>query len=542
LRRQFSEPLFVLMGAVGLVLLIACANVAGLLLARATARQKEIAIRLSLGARRLRLIQQLLTESLLLAVAGGALGLLLSRWISQLLVALVASGRQNIELPLGVNSRVLAFTAGAAVLTGILFGLVPAFNATRIGLTAALKEGGASNRLGARRSRLAKALVSAQVALSLLLLVGAGLFLRTLQKLESVPLGFDRSQLLLFSVAPGLNGYAGPRLVDYYNQVQERISTMPGVKGVTFSSHAPIGDGESSSSIRIPGVTSGKERFDLHRHLVGPAYFNTIGLPLLMGRMLDERDNAAAPQVAVVNQTLARAAFGDENPLGKVLSFGSEKKPRNFEIVGVVGDAKYADLRRPVPSTAYFSYLQAIDVASFMSFQVRTAGDPEMVIAALREQVAAVDANIPITKIDTLVQRIDKTLLFERMFSRLTGSFALLALVLVCVGLYGTMSYFVARRTNEIGIRMALGAQPERVFRMVLVEGLKLIGAGVIIGLGGAALSTRLISSVLYQVPALDPLTFGVVAALLIAIGLFACYVPARRAMKVDPMVALRYE
>jgi predicted permease len=261
-----------------------------------------------------------------------------------------------------------------------------------------------------------------------------------------------------------------------------------------------------------------------------------------MGRLLDERDNAAGPQVAVVNQTLARAAFGDENPLGKVLSFGSEKKPRNFEIVGVVGDAKYADLRKPVPSTAYFSYLQAIDVASFMSFQVRTTGDPEGIVAALREQVAAVDANIPITKIDTLVQRIDKTLLFERMFSRLTGSFALLALVLVCVGLYGTMSYFVARRTNEIGIRMALGAQPERVFRMVLIEGLKLIGAGVIIGLGGAALSSRLISSVLYQVPALDPLTFGAVAALLIAIGLFACYVPARRAMKVDPMVALRYE
>ncbi len=542
LRRQFSQPLFVLMGAVGLVLLIACANIAGLLLARATARQKEIAIRLSLGARRLRLIQQLLTESLLLALAGGALGLLLSRWISQLLVALVASGRQNIELPLGVNGRVLGFTAGAAVLTGILFGLIPAFNATRIGLTAALKEGGAGNRLGARRSRLAKSLVSAQVGLSLLLLVGAGLFLRTLQKLESVPLGFDRSQLLLFSVAPGLNGYAGARLVDYYNQVQERISAMPGVKSVTFSSHAPIGDGESSSSIRIPGVTSGKERFDLHRHLVGPSYFNTIGLPLLMGRMLDERDNASGPNVAVVNQTLARAAFGDENPVGKVLSFGSEKKPRNFEIVGVVGDAKYADLRRPVPSTAYFSYLQAIDAASFMSFQVRTAGDPEMVIAALREQVAAVDANIPITKIDTLVQRIDKTLLFERMFSRLTGSFALLALVLVCVGLYGTMSYFVARRTNEIGIRMALGAQPERVFRMVLIEGLKIICAGVIAGLGGAVLSTRLISSVLYQVPALDPLTFGSVAALLIAIGLFACYVPARRAMKVDPMVALRYE
>ena len=542
LRRQFSEPLFVLMGAVGLVLLIACANVAGLLLARATARQKEIAVRLSLGAKRRRLIQQLLTESLLLAAIGGTLRLLLSRWMSELLVALVASGRQNIALPLGVNGRVLLFTAGVAVLTGVLFGLAPAFSATRLSLTAALKEGGAGSRLGARRSRLAKALVSAQVALSLVLLVGAGLFLRTLQKLESVPLGFEREHLLLFSVAPGLNGYKGAPLAEYYRQVQERIAAIPGVSVVSFSSHGPVGDGVSSSSIKIPGVTSGKEVFDLHRHLVGPGYFATLGIPTLAGRVLDERDNASRPKVAVVNQTLARNAFGEDNPLGKILRFGSDAKPRDFQIVGVVGDAKYNDLRTPAPTTAYFSHLQAIDVASFMTFQVRTKTDPEVVVPALRTEVAAIDANIPITKIDTLVQRIDKALLFERMFSRLTGSFGLLALLLVCVGLYGTMSYFVARRTNEIGIRMALGAQPVGVFRMVLGEGLKLTSAGVVVGLAGAAVGTRLISSVLFEVPALDPLTFVIVAVLLIGIGLFACYVPARRAMKVDPMVALRYE
>jgi predicted permease len=542
LRRQFSEPLFVLMGAVGLVLLIACANIAGLLLSRATARQKEIAVRLSLGARRLRLIQQLLTESLLLAVTGGTLGLLLSRWMSELLVALVASGRQSITLPLGVNGRVLLFTAGVAVLTGVLFGLAPAFSATRMSLTAALKEGGAGSRLGARRSRLARALVSAQVALSLVLLVGAGLFLRTLQKLESVPLGFERDHLLLFSVAPGLNGYKGAPLVDYYRQMQERIAAIPGVSAVSFSSHGPVGDGASSSSIKIPGVTTGKEVFDLHRHLVGPGYFDTLGIPMLAGRVLDERDNASGPRVAAVNQTLARSAFGDDNPLGKILRFGSDAKPRDFQIVGVVGDAKYNDLRQPAPPTAYFSYLQAIDVASFMTFQVRTKTEPEAVVAALRNEVAEVDANIPITELDTLVRRIDKALLFERMFSRLTGSFGLLALVLVCVGLYGTMSYFVARQTNEIGIRMALGAQPVQVFRMVLTQGLKLTAAGIVVGLAGAAAATRLISSVLYEVPALDPLTFACVAVLLVAVGLFACYVPARRAMKVDPMVALRYE
>lgn len=542
LRRQFSEPLFVLMGAVGLVLLIACANIAGLLLARATARQREIAVRLSLGAKRFRLIKQLLTESLLLAIIGAALGLLLARWFSQLLVALVASGRQRIELPLEVNARVLLFTAGVAIITGVLFGLAPAFSSTRISLTAALKEGGAGSRLGARRSRLAKALVSAQIALSLVLLVGAGLFLRSLQKLENVPLGFDRQQLILFSLAPGLNGYKGARLAEYYRQVRERITEIPGVRAVTFSGHAPIGDGSSSSSIKIPGVTSGKELFDLYRHLVGPGYFDTLGIPTLMGRVLDERDTAAGPQVAVVNQTLARKAFGEDNPIGRILRFGSETKPRDFQIVGVVGDAKYSHLREDAPPTGYFSHLQAINSASYMTFQVRTDDDPEPVIAALRNDVAEVDANIPITQIDTLVQRIDKTLFLERMFARLTASFGLLALVLVCVGLYGTMSYFVARRTNEIGIRMALGARPATVFRMVLVEGLVLIGAGVVAGLAGAAFGTRLISSVLFEVPALDLITFASVAGLLIAVGLFACYVPARRAMKVDPMVALRYE
>ena len=542
LRRQFSEPLFVLMGAVGLVLLIACANVAGLLLARATARQKEIAVRLSLGARRLRLIQQLLTESLLLAAAGALLGLLFARWFGELLVTLVASGRRSFSLPLEVNGRVLLFTAAVAVLTGILFGLAPAFSATRISLTAALKEGGAGSRLGARRSRLAKVLVSAQVALSLVLLVGAGLFLRTLQKLESVPLGFDREHLLMFSIAPGLNGYTGARLADYYRQVQDRIAAIPGVTGVSFSSHGPVGDGVSSSSVKIPGITTGKEVFDLHRHLVGPGYFSTLGIPTLTGRVLDERDTATAPRVTVVNQTLARSAFGEDNPLGKVLRFGSDAKPRDFQIIGVVGDAKYNDVREPAPPTAYFPHLQAIDAASFMTFQVRTNTDPESVVAALRNEAAQVDTNIPINRVDTLVQRIEKALLFERMFSRLTGSFGLVALVLVCVGLYGTMSYFVARQTNEIGIRMALGAQPARVFRMVLLEGFKLTGAGVVIGLVGAAAGTRLISSALYDVPAIDPPTFIIVAVLLVAVGMLACYIPARRAMRVDPLVALRYE
>lgn len=541
LRRQFSEPLLVLVCAVGLVLLIACANVAGLLLARATARQKEIAVRLSLGAGRLRLIQQLLTESVLLASISGLLGFLFARWFSELLVALVASGRQSITLPLHVNDRVLIFTAGIALLTGILFGLAPAFSATRMSLSSALKEGGGSV-LGARRSRLVKALVSAQVALSLLLLVGAGLFLRTLQKLQSVPLGFERQQLLLFSVSPGLNGYKGARLAEYYREVQSRIGTIPGVSAVSFSSQGPVGYGESVSSVSIPGVTTDKQRVNVHRLIVGPGYFDTLGIPMLTGRVLSERDDASGPKVAVVNDALVREAFGGDNPLGKILRFGNPPRNRDFEIIGIVGDAKYNDLRKSPPPTAYFSHLQTLDAATNMTFEVRTSGDPEVVVSALRNEAAEVDKNIPINRVETLVQAIDSALLFERMFSQLTGFFGLLALVLVCVGLYGTMSYFVARQTNEIGIRMALGAQPVRVFRMVLTQGLKLTAAGVVVGLAGAAAATRLISSVLYEVPALDPLTFVSVAGLLIAVGLFACYVPARRAMKVDPMVALRYE
>lgn len=542
LRRQFSEPLIVLMGAVGLVLLIACANVAGLLLARATARQKEIAVRLGLGARRLRLIQQLVTESLLLAVTGGVLGLILSRWVSELLVTLVASGRGSLVLPLAVNGRVVLFTAGVTMLTGVLFGVVPAFSATRVSLIAVLKEAGAGGRQAGRRSTLAKIMVSAQVALSLVLLVGAGLFMRTLQKLESVPLGFDRQHLVMFSVSPGLNGYKGAALVDYYSRVQTRIGAIPGVSHVSFALHGPVGDGTSSTSARIPGITTGKQGFDFYRHLIGPEYFDTLGIARLAGRVLDEHDDSSAPRAAVINNAMAREAFGDVNPLGRVLRFGSDEKPRDFEIVGIVGDVKYNDLRKPSPPTAYFSHLQAIDNASFMTFLVRTTVEPDQIIGALRSEVGSVDANIPMRGVDTLDQRIDKALLFERMFSRLTGSFGLLALVLVCVGLYGTMSYFVARRTNEIGVRMALGAQPARVFRMVLGEGLLLTGGGVLVGLAGAAATTRLISSSLYDVPALDPLTFGLVAVLLIAVGLVACYIPARRAMRVDPMVALRYE
>jgi predicted permease len=482
-----------------------------------------------------------LTESLLLAGLGGALGLLLARWFRELLIAFATN---SVQQPISVqtDARVLAFTAAVALLTGILFGLAPALTATRLNLTSALKEGGASGRVGASRSLLTKGLVSVQVALSLLLLIGAGLFLRTLMELERVPLGFSRERMLMFSVAPGLNGYDETRLAEYYRQMQSRIDAVPGVSSASFSGHGPIGGGASVSNVSIPGVTSPGQDVDVHRNVIGPDYFSTLGLSVLEGRVLGERDDSAAPKVAVINQALVRKAFGETRPIGKVLRFGRKENPQDFEIVGVVADAAYNNVRTAPPPTAYLSYLQAPEGAGFMTFEVRTTGDPDSVVAALREAAAAVDQNVPLKRIETLATAVDRTLMIERMFSRLTALFGLLALVLVCVGLYGTMSYFVARQTSEIGIRMALGAQPGRVFRMVLAQGLKITGVGVVVGLAGAVAATRLIESVLYNVRPVDALTFSSVSLLLILVCMLACYLPARRATRVDPMVALRSE
>jgi predicted permease len=550
LRWEFSKPLFILMAVVGLVLLIACANVANLLLARATVRQKEIAVRLAIGAGRRRLVRQLLTESVLLAALGGVVGLALAYWATSLLVAFMSSGREPVALSVHPDLRVLGFNAAVSLFTGVLFGLAPAFRGTRLDLTPALKESAGGGSLGAHRgarSRLGKALVIAQVAASLLLLVGAGLFVRTLQNLETLNVGFNRYNILLFGIDPTQNGYKGERLASFYQELQRRLEALPGVRSVSASNHTLIGGGVSIGGISIQGY-AGKQpetgrgaSAGVHFNSVGPGFFETMGIPLVLGRTIGSEDTPAAPKVAVINESLARSYFADSNPIGRRIG-GDEKTSGDIEIVGVVGDARYADLRRGVPPTIYFPYLQGTEQLGPMHFEVRTAGDPTDIVTSVRRVVQSLGQNLPLFEVKTQVEQIDQTLFQERLFAKLSSFFGLLALVLACVGLYGIMSYAVAGRTYEIGIRMALGAERDNILGMVMRETLIMVALGVAIGIPAALAATRLISSMLYDLKPNDPLTITVSASVMIAVAAFAGYLPARRASRVDPMVALRYE
>jgi predicted permease len=550
LRRQFSEPLSVLMSLVGLVLLIACANVANLLLARAEWRQKEIAVRLALGAGRRRLIRQLLTESALLAVAGGACGVILAYWASDLLLKFMSSGGDPIQISVSPDLRVLGFTALVSLATGILFGLAPALRGTRLDLTPSLKEGssritGGGRRNGKLRLGLGKALVIAQAAMSLLLLVGAGLFVRTLRNLENEDIGFDRSNLLLFTVDASRAGYPGQRTASLYGEMQRRIEAIPGVRSATLSRHALINDGRGGSDVYVQGyVPKPGERDEIsnvYTHYVGPRFFETFRISLLLGRTIGDADIEGAPRIALVNRTFARHYLGGANPIGRRFGFEAAKNAE-IEIVGLVGDARYGEMRDEPPPTVYFPYAQHLDILQFMTFEVRTAGDPRNFIPSVRQVVQNLDKNVPLRDVITQTQQIDQATFQERLFARLSSFFALLALVLACVGLCGMMSYAVARRTNEIGIRMALGAERAKILRMVLREGMALAGLGIIIGVPAALAASRLITNILYGLKPTDPLTIASATAVLAAVAFLAGYLPAQRASRVDPMVALRYE
>ncbi|HWW77607.1 MAG TPA: ABC transporter permease, partial [Pyrinomonadaceae bacterium] len=546
-RASYQRPLYILLGVVAAVLLIACANVANLLLARAASRQREIAVRLALGARRRRLIRQLLTESLLLSAAGGALGVLLAFWIKDGLLSVgVWGGRFMGALEPQLDLRVLAFTGALSISTGILFGLAPAWRATKVDLTPALKDNSKSSSAFGR-SWLSKSLVVAQVALSMLLLVGAGLFLRTLVNLKRVEMGFNAQNLLLFNVEPGLLGYKDEKLAGVYRDLSGRLEAVPGVRSVTFSRTTLLSHSSSSRSFFLPEAAKAPpgpdgrpaETGEVYTHQVRENFLEVMEIPLLAGRTLSERDDARAPKVAVVNQTFARKFFNGENPVGRRITFNPQK-PDEVEIVGLARDAKYTTLREEVPPTAYLPWQQELRSLSGVVFEVRTAGDPGAATAAVRRAVQELDARFPLNSVKTQTEQAEETLAMERLFAKLLGLFGLLAQVLAAIGLYGVLAWSVARRTHEIGIRMALGADRGDVLRMVLRQGMTLALVGVALGLAGAAALTRFAEGVLYGVSPTDPLTFAFVALLLTTVALVAAYVPARRATKVEPMEALR--
>jgi predicted permease len=545
-RNGFATPLLVLVAIVGLVLLISCANVANLLLVRASGRKKEIAVRLALGASRRRLIRQLLTESVLLATAGGTLGVLFALWIKNgLLLVSEWGGREMAELDPKLDLRVLAFTFGLSLLTGLIFGILPSLRATRLDLTPTLKDTG-NNSSAIARSWLSKSLVVVQVSVSVLLLIGAGLLIRTLHNLQHVDTGFNANDVLLFDVDPSLLGYKDDRLTKLYERMFGRLEAVPGVQSATFSRVALLSFGASTSSVYTPNVLGpdGKPReSEAKIHNVRENFLDTMEIPLLGGRGLTAQDDARAPQVAVVNQTFARTHFPNENAIGK--RFGLDQdKPDEIEIVGIARDAKYTSQRAEIEPTVYQSWKQSGPLFA-ATVELRTAGDPSAYVGGVREAMREVDSNLPLSNVRTQIEQANQTLALERMFAKLLTLFGVIAQSLAAIGLYGVMAFTVAQRTQEIGIRMALGANRANVLSMIMRQGMALTLIGIAVGLAAAFALTKYLESLtnlLFGVEARDPWTFAAISALLAVIASVACLVPARRATRVDPLVALRYE
>jgi predicted permease len=519
---------------VGLVLLIVCANVANLLLSRAAARERELSVRLSLGATRWRLIRQLLTESVLLAAVGGALGVLVGYWGRQLLPGAAGQG------PV-LDWRVLAFVGAVTLVTGIAFGIAPALRATRGDVHNALKQTGRS--VAGTRSVLGKSLIVFQVAISLVLLVGAGLFLRTLYNLQRVDVGFNPHNLLLFRVAPQLSGYDEKRTPALYAQLLERIAAVPGVRGVALTNPALLSGSTTSTSIFVQGRVYAADTRDaggsINRLTISPNFFEVMEIPLVRGRTFTPRDSETAPKVVMINETAVRKYFPDEDPIGK--RFGSSvEQSGQLEIVGIVRDAKYNSLRDAAPPTMYVPYAQARTGGAVV--EVRTASNPGSVTTAVREAVRQVDPNLPMTDVSTQLEQIGRRLQQEKMFAGAYALFGGLALVLAAIGLFGVMSYSVARRTNEIGIRMALGAQRQDVLGLVMRESMILVVVGIVIGVAVALGASRLVTTLLFGLASTDAMTIAAAIVLMMIVSALAGFLPARRASRVDPMVALRYD
>jgi predicted permease len=540
LRGDFQRPLVLLMTIVGLVLVIACVNVANLLLARAAARQKEMAVRMAIGAAPGRVIRQLLTESVFLAFAGGVLGLLIAHWGTAALLRLSRTS----ELQASPDLRVFAFTAAVCFLTGILFGLIPALRSRNVAVALTLKSGAQSGGGAPGGWNWSKLLVTGQVALSLLVLFAAGLLVRSLQNIRHVDLGYNREHILLVSTDPVSAGYDKLRITQFGNELSAQFSNIPGVRAATYSRNGLFSGSESSTSLKVEGyVSNGNANPNAAYDEVGPNYFSAVGIPLLLGRDIGPQDTETSPKVAVINETLAKFYFGAGNPIGRKFSIKSpETKDQQVEIVGVARDARVYELRGAPRQRFYIPVTQIFAPNTAVNFEIKTVGNPIAVVESVRKQVKSFDANVPVYSIRTLNELTESTIRQEILIAKLSSFFAGLALLLAAIGLYGVLSYSVAGRTREIGIRMALGAQRRKVLAMILQEAGKLVLFGVLLGIPAAFLSSRLFASMLFGLSRTDPVSMAMVIAILVAIALVASFIPARRATKVDPMIALRYE
>jgi predicted permease len=544
-REDWSTRLYILSAASALVLLIACVNLANLLLARAARRRREIAVRLSIGAGRGRLVRQLLTESLSLAFAGGLLGVVLAKPLSAVLMR-YAGGNGPLGLDARIDLRALAFTFGVSVLTGMLFGIVPAWRTTTIDLQAAMKSTGKGIPESGGRMRFSRLLVSAQVALSVLLLVAAGLFIRTLGSLSRVDLGFQPARLLTFQTDPSRSGYHGQRLADLYARLRDKVAAIPGVESAGMSELGLIQGVVNSTGITMPGRQIGQADPGTLVLYCSDSFLPTMRIPLLLGRNLSVRDGSIDPAAAVVNESFAKRYLAGENPLGKTFALGSRRTEYSdrhpIRIVGVVKDAHYRSVRDPAAPTAYLPYQQMPLGLQQMTFAIRTVIPPQGIAGAVRRAVAEIDPTLAVAELRTQEEQIQDSLGTERLFAALVSSFGALAALLAAIGLYGVLAYAVARRASELGIRIALGASRGNVQRLVLRESLLAVALGMLVGVPAALALTRLLKSMLYGVKATDTMSFVVALVLMIVMTAIAAWAPARRAARVDPMVALRYE
>ncbi len=553
-RRELSTPLWVLMATTGVVLLIACANLANLLLARATGRQKEIAVRLAIGASRGRIVSQLLTETLSLSALGGFVGLAIAFWADNALMRIyLPADSTDLNISTLPDLRILVFTLGVTILTGILFGLVPALQTTRPDVGRVLKdEAGAV--LGGGHAGLRKTLVVAQVALSLLLLIGAGLFLRSLKNLSNLGPGFPVERLVGFNIDPSLGGYTPERCKIYYQQLTNALGAIPGVQSVALASMRILENDEWDSSMTVEGYTPAKpeDRAEPYMNQIGPNYFATLGVPIVAGRdfrMTDDHEIKKGPDpddwtptTVIINEKFAKKFFPGRNPLGLHLGFGIDPGTRtDMEIIGIVKDIKYTNLRDEIPEQAYIPYMGSHFLGS-MTVYLRTAVDPGLLMPTVREKVRELDPNLPIYGLRTTEVQISNSLVTERMIASLSTVFGFLATMLAVIGLYGVMSYTVAQRTREIGIRMALGAEQGNVVWMVMRDVLRLIGIGVVAGIPAALALTRVVQSQLFGLTGHDPRTLAIATVALTVVACAAGYIPALRASRLDPMKALRYE